>query len=204
MISYLKGKVINISGNNVLVENNGIGWEIFLCDFDISKISINSICEFYIHNSFSPYEGGKMYGFLSLSEKVIFNLLCDSVPDTGAKKAMDYLNKILKSVSDFKKAIKTQDIKTLKNLFGFTPKTAQKIIDSLKDKVDRLETEEQSKYSFTVFSKHYETAINALVGLGYKLSDARMAVNTVGEEFKDKNINIEDLIKLSLKKLSGV
>ncbi|MBP7796088.1 MAG: Holliday junction branch migration protein RuvA [Elusimicrobiales bacterium] len=204
MIAYIKGKVIELGSSKIIIETSGIGYEVFLCENDISKISAGAQTELYISTSFSMYEGEKLYGFLSAEEKEIFELLENFIPNTGAKKAMEYLNKILKSVSDFKKAILNEDEKMLKNLFGFTPKTSKKLIVSLKDKIDGLRISDKERYTSPVFSSYYETALNALIGLGYKSGESRAALAMVMEENTDKNIKIEDVIKLSLKKLSGV
>jgi Holliday junction DNA helicase RuvA len=204
MIAYIKGKIIEIDSSKIIIETSGVGYEVFVCENDISKISANDEAELYISTSFSMYEGEKLYGFLSAEEKEIFELLENFIPNTGAKKAMEYLNKILKSVSDFKKAILNEDEKMLKNLFGFTPKTSQKLIVSLKDKIDKLSVDGEEKYKSPAFSSFYETALNALIGLGYKSGESRSALVMVMEENTDKNLKLEDIIKLSLKKLSGV
>lgn len=203
MISYIKGRVIEISDDSLVVESGGVGYRIYSCESIIAAVKESEIVEFFIYSSFSMYDGFKLYGFKDKKHMEIFELLLNSIPNTGARKAIDYLNKILKSTSDFKKAVLNKDIKLLKNLFGFTTKTSEKIIMSLKDKMDKFEVNEREKYQTSVFSSQYETVINALVSLGYKSSDSREALNSVIEENNGKNMTLEELIKFSLRKISG-
>lgn len=202
MISYIKGRVISINENVLTIETSGIGYDIVVCENSIYNFHIDSIVELFIYSSFNQYDGSKLYGFKTLEEKKLFELLINSIPDTGPKKALDYLNKILKSINDFKKAIAINDIKILKNIFGFTPKTAQKLIDSLKDKIKDIDISDKQRYNYSIAS-NYDTVINALVGLGYKVSDSKNVLNDVILELGNKNIKIEELIKLCLKKLAS-
>ncbi|HPO95283.1 MAG TPA: Holliday junction ATP-dependent DNA helicase RuvA [Elusimicrobiales bacterium] len=203
MISYIKGKIIEISEDYIILETNGVGYKIKTCQSLISRLNRQAVCEFFIYPSFSMYEGFNLYGFLEKKHLEIFELLMNSIPNTGPKKAIEYLNKILKSPEDFKKAIQTKDTKTLKNLFGFTAKTSDKLILSLKDRIQRFETSENQRYESEAFGSSYETALNALISLGYKVSDSREALNSVLEEKGEKKLTIEDLIKLSLRKISS-
>jgi len=202
MISYIKGKVIQSDESSVIVENSGIGYEIYLCESLIATLQKGEIYEFFIYSSYTMYDGFRLYGFTDRKQLEIFKLLQGSIPNTGAKKALEYLNKILKSISDFKKAITTQDTKLLKNMFGFTPKTSEKIIMALKDKMDKFETGKEEKYKAAAYSLYYDTALNALISLGYKASESKDAINSVIDENKDRSLTAEDIIKLSLKKIS--
>lgn len=200
MISYLKGKVILANANVIIIENSGIGYEIIMTENDISKINLGSIIEVYILSSFSMYEGIKLYGFLSDEEKKLFELIKSTIPNTGNAKAMDYLNRIQRSVSDFKKAVIRGDEKMLKTIFGFTTKTSKKIIDFLRDKISDEAGNDiisQSHYN------NYEAALNALLNLGYKSGEAKSAISEVISENREKKITLEDMIKFSIRKLSG-
>lgn len=202
MIAYIKGKILEIKEDRIIIENNGVGYEVFLCENHLKNLKAGNTLELFISSSFSMYEGLKLYGFTTSEEKDIFELLKTSIPNTGAKKAMDYLNKILKSTTDFKNAVITQNTKLLKTIFGFTPKTADRLIQSLKDKIDKLNFSEEEKLISNIISKEYDTALNALVNLGFKATDAKLALNEVLEENRGKKLTLEDLIKYSLSKLS--
>lgn len=200
MIGYIKGKIIEINKDFVILENSGIGYEISMTSNDISRLKEGDIVEIFLINSFSMYDGNKLYGFLAREDKELFKLIKDTIPNTGNLKALDYLNKIQKSVDEFKKAVVKGDEKMLKNIFGFTQKTARKIIDFLKDKI---KCEVSNDLKTVSYSNLYETAYNALINLGYKSLDAKTVVSEVISENTQKNITLEEIIKLSLKKLSG-
>lgn len=200
MIVYIRGKVLDIGKDHVIVENSGIGYEIIMTANDIARINKGDVLEFFLLNSFSMYEGGKLYGFLTKEDKELFELIRSTIPNTGNYKAIEYLNKIQRSVNEFKKAVIKGDEKTLKNIFGFTPKTSKKIIDFLRDKIkDGIDNKDIRSMSYSNF---YEMAYNALINLGYKSVEAKTAVSEVISENSDKNITLEDIIRFSLKKLS--
>lgn len=201
MIAYIRGRVLDISKDYIILENSGIGYEIIMTKNDISKIKTGDILEIFLLNSFSMYEGNKMYGFLSKEDKELFELIKITIPNTGNSKALDYLNKIQKSVNEFKKAVIKGDEKILKNIFGFTSKTSRKIIDFLRDRIkDDIDMKDLKTVSYSNF---YDMAYNALINLGYKSVEAKTAVSEVISENSQKNITLEEIIKLSLKKLSG-
>lgn len=200
MIGYIKGKVKSIMDDSVIVDVNGIGYEIYLTRSQIEVLKKNEIVEFYTITSMSMYEGIRLYGFRNDEEKAIFELIKSEIPNIGNKKALEYLNKIQKSIVDFKKAVLKSDEKTLRHIFGFTSKTAKKIIDFLKEKI-RLDDNEKGELSISY--QLYEPALNALVNLGFKASDAKVAILEVIDENRDKKLPIEDIIKIALKKLKA-
>ena len=79
----------------------------------------------HIAESVAMYGGGvTLYGFLTPSDKAMFLTFRDCVPGTGAKKALEYLDKASKSLPDFRRAVLDKDAKVLTGVFGFTRKTA--------------------------------------------------------------------------------
>ncbi|MGC9069864.1 MAG: Holliday junction branch migration protein RuvA [Elusimicrobiales bacterium] len=201
MISYIKGRVIQIEKGYLVVENSGMGYEITMTDRDLSILNKNEDIEIFIYTSYSMYEGIKLYGFLNENDKKLFELIKSQIPNTGNSKAMDYLNKIQKSVSDFSIAVAKADEKALKNMFGFSSKTAKKIIDFLKDRIYEFYSEENS-FVISSYSQNYDSAFNALINLGYRASEAKNALSDVISENRDKKITVEEMIKQSLRKLS--
>ena len=200
MISYIKGKVISINQNTITLETSGIGYEITMTESDASKLRLGEVVEIHIVTSFSMYDGIRLYGFVNEDDKKLFNLIKDTLPNTGNAKTMDYLNKIQKSVSEFKRSVIRGDERTLKNVFGFTSKTSRKIIDFLQDKI---KNEDHYDITSQSYFHHYETALNALVNLGYRTSEVKDAISEILYQNREKGITLEDLIKLCIKKLSG-
>lgn len=198
MIATLQAKVIKIKENSIIAENGGVGYELNCCPCSISKLKKGDEFFFYISSSFSMYEGQSLYGFLSEEEKEIFELFRQHVPKTGAKKALEYLNKAIKSISEFKKAASCKDIKTLTAIFGFTKKTAEKLAESLKDKLAFYGEE----ISPSISGQNYEKLLNALISLGYTASECKQPVKDVLSSNDLSDANFETLFKQALKRLS--
>ena len=122
----------------------------------------------FVVESMAMYGGGvTLYGFLSREEKEIY-LLLREVPGTGSKKALDYLDKIAKSFPDFRRAILDSDTRMLISLFGFTKKTADKMIVALKERLSDLRLSGKEKWSSTQAPAGVSDALAALVHLGYR------------------------------------
>lgn len=177
MIGSLRGTVLSKRPGELLLEVQGIGYEL-----NVALSSFERLPEeghetgVFVSESMGMYGGGiTLYGFLSLEEKEIF-LLLREIPGTGAKKAMDYLDKISKSAPDFRRAIIDGDSRALVSLFGFTKKTADKMLAALKDKVAGLRVSGTEKWSTAIPTPGAGEAIAALVSLGYRETEARQAV----------------------------
>src|SRR5574344_1245138 len=125
MISYIKGEVFELSQNSIILLAGGIGYEINMAPSNITTLETGRELALYISESLSPYDGTALYGFLTKEDKELFLLFKSAIPNTGPKKALEFLNKALRSVADFHKAIITKDPKILTTIFGFTAKTAQ-------------------------------------------------------------------------------
>ncbi|GAB4033197.1 MAG: Holliday junction branch migration protein RuvA [Elusimicrobiota bacterium] len=199
MIAFLKGKVRKVQGSKLVIETCGIGYELNFCEYSLASISIGDEITVHVSSSFSMYEGQSLYGFINEDEKELFELFRSSIPATGAKKSMEYLNKALRSIEDFKRAVTNRDYKTLTDIFGFTKKTAEKLAESLKDRVN----ETYSPVNDPAGAELYSKALNALVSLGYRVSDSRETLKEIFSQPHGREIPFEDVIKLSLKKLSG-
>jgi Holliday junction DNA helicase RuvA len=202
MITHLKGKVDSKSMNKVIVDVCGVGYDVMIPQSAIEKIpGTGHEVKLFVVESFSMYAGGtSLYGFLSEEEREIYLLLKDEIPGAGAKKALEYLDKVSKSLPDFRQAVIKKDISMLTGIFGFTKKTAEKLISSLKDKINDVRIEGREKWASTVESSAELEAVSGLIALGYKEMQAQEAVGKCMTN-SDKNIAVEELIKRALKYL---
>jgi Holliday junction DNA helicase RuvA len=201
MIAYLKGRVVAKGAESAVIETGGVGYEVFFCEPSLDAIGPEgAIVEAFVAESISMYGGTALYGFLSREEKQLFDLLRDAVPNTGAKKAMEYLGKAVKSLPDFARAVAAKDPKPLTAIFGFTAKTAEKLITALKDKLPSAGlggpagAMEQAPAS-------YMQAMNALTALGFRAAEARAALEEAASE-AGPQASAEAIIRLALKRLS--
>ncbi|MFA5975847.1 MAG: Holliday junction branch migration protein RuvA [Elusimicrobiota bacterium] len=202
MIGSLRGTLLNKSPGDALVEVNGIGYEVSVPLSAYDRLpEEGSDVQMYISESMGMYGGGiTLYGFLSLEDKEIY-LLLREIPGTGAKKALDYLDKIMKSAPDFRRAVLEGDVRALVSLFGFTRKTADKIVAALKDRMGAVRITGREKWSQAMGSTGTHEAIAALVHLGYRESEARAALEQLPSQAKSSGSTAE-LIREALKQLS--
>jgi Holliday junction DNA helicase RuvA len=204
MIDYLYGTLDSKSKDGITIDVNGIGYEISVPVSTFLKLpETKNPIKIFIAESVAGMYGGvvSLCGFLTIEERDMYLLIKGEVPGTGAKKAMEYIDKISKSFADFKTAIISKNPSTLNEIFGFTKKTADKLIAALKDKISTVNvlSEEKQIGAKTIKNTMILEAIAGLMTLGYKMQQARVAVTNVYEH--NENITLEDLIRKSLQYL---
>ena len=199
MFSYIKGKLEVITTGYVVIDIIGLGYKIFMSDTAINKIGdIGEVVK--VHTYVKVREDDiSIYGFNTNEELRMFELLL-SVSGIGAKSAITILSNI--SPSSFALAVITNNVGEIKKLPGIGPKTAQRIILELKDK---LKTEESIESDNTIELKNAITednkvqeAISALQVLGYSQREIETAMKNVDKD----NLSVEDIIRKGLYYLS--
>ncbi len=207
VIASLRGVVLSKDLESLVLDVGGVGHEIHVTSVTISKLPApGGEALLIIVSSYAMYGGGEtLYGFLSSPEKAMFCAFRDEIPGTGAKKALEYLDKASKSFPDFRRAVMDRDEKLLCGVFGFTKKTAAKIVDALKGKIDKVRVAGtphfQAANDSMPATSSWGQALNALEALGYKFSDARMALQALAEQHGGKDVPTEQLVRQALKRL---
>ncbi len=195
MFAYIKGSLEEKSSNYVVIEVGGIGYKIFM-----SNISINEIGELgakvKVHTYYYVREDNiSLYGFLTHEELKMFELLL-SVSGIGAKSAISMLSNI--TPAGFACAIISNNVALLKKIPGIGPKTAQRIIlelqDKLKSEQELAKTEEQSEIKMINNNENIEEAKQALQILGYNKKEIEKAF----EKIANTDVSVEELIKKGL------
>lgn len=197
MIAFLKGEVLEIRESSAIVLAGAVGYEVNMPQASLSSLEEGRETSLYITESLSPYDGTSLYGFLSKDDQTLFLLFKESIPNTGPKKALEFLSKALRSLPDFHRAIINQDAKILTGIFGFTAKTAQKIIDALKGKMDTFTVQGETKIK-TLDTPYMSELLAALSALGYSMAEARRAIEKLHNEGGLSN-NMEENIKSALR-----
>ena len=202
MFAYIKGSLEVKTNGYIVIDVNGIGYKIFMSETAINKLgAIGEIIK--IHTYVRVREDDiSIYGFNTNEELRMFELLL-SVSGIGAKSALVILSNV--SVSSFALAIINNDINLLKKLPGIGPKTAQRVILELKDKLKKeneIVANENTDISDTI-----NTAIMddekiaedtaALKVLGYTGKEIEKALEKV-----DANLSVEDIIRKGLLNLA--
>ena len=175
MIAYLTGTVLEVHEESAVLVCGGVGYEINLPVSTAADLVLGTQASFYVAESISPYDGTVLYGFAHKEDKELWYLFKTAIPNTGPKKALEYLNKALRSVADFHHAIVSRDPKILTSIFGFTAKTAEKLITSLKDKMDSVSIQGQTKIKVADEVPYMAGVVEALNALGYSAAESRRA-----------------------------
>ncbi len=201
MISYLKGKLTEADDGIIVVENNGIGFNIHVPATVISSFSsIGDEVKVYTYLQIRE-DAHSLFGFLTRDDLNIFKMLIN-VNGIGPKGALAILSTI--SPDDLRFAILSDDARLISTAPGIGSKTAQKLILELKDKI-KLEEAFESYSSGVNAVKTDDVlvakneAVEALVSLGYGSTEAMKAVREV--ENADE-LDSEEILKRALKKLA--
>ena len=201
MIAYLKGEILEVKEDGAIILCGGVGYEVNLAHGSALELTAGQETAFYVAESISPYDGTVLYGFLTKEDKELWTLFKTAIPNTGPKKAMEFLNKALRSVADFHNAILKRDPKILTGIFGFTAKTAEKLINSLKDKMDTLTVQGESKIKVLDEAPYLSGVLEALGALGYSAAEARRAMEKLQAEGVSPNEPLEKIIREALRVL---
>lgn len=194
MYAYFKGKLIEKSPTDAVIECNGVAYQLNISLQTFSAIKDQENCKLYAHLVVRE-DAQTLYGFYSTGERAIFRQLI-SVSGVGANTARMILSSMTKD--EVFNAILSDNAAALQAVKGIGGKTAKRIILDLKDKItkDGHSTEILSESHNT----HKEEALSALVMLGFARNTADKALNKVikAEGF---NLTVEDLVRMALKNL---
>lgn len=203
MLSYIIGEVAEISADTVVVENNGIGFNIKTSAMTIDSLPpVGDMVRIYTYLHVRE-DAMQIFGFLSKDELEVFKLLLN-VNGIGPKGALGILSAI--STDDLRFAVLSDDVNLIKSCPGVGAKTAQKLIIELKDKLrleDAFEMAVNNNNKKNTVQDNTVIVMNevveALVSLGYSSKDAIAAVKKV-ENIQNKNS--EQILKEALKGLA--
>lgn len=193
MFAYIKGELAEKTQNYVVIDVNGIGYQIFVSELVISQIGeVGSIVK--LHTYYYVREDLIcLYGFLNREELRMFELLL-SVSGIGAKSAIATLSNI--TPSSFALAVITDNVATLTKIPGVGKKTAQRLILELKDKIKTEEAVAKAPETQIVLetNENVEEATAALQILGYTKKEVEKALEHVSVE----NASVEEIIRKCL------
>lgn len=201
MIAFIKGTLAEIEETKLIVEKDGIGFEIFApMNSQTDRLSPGQELKVYTYLHVRE-DVMQLYGFLTRDDLQIFRLLL-GVNGIGPKAALGILSAI--SADELRFAVLSEDIKMISKAPGIGRKTAQKLVLELKDKLNlaeafekKLENARQEAMPPAAEDARKEAA-EALTALGYGSTEAYQAVRKVeGWE----NMEVEELLKAALKNM---
>ena len=205
MFSYIRGPLTEVLGDTIVVEAGGIGWNIHV-PMSVHDGLTRVGAEVKIYTSFQVREDAMtLYGFLTRQDLEMFRLLL-GVNGIGPKAALGILS--VMRPDDLRMAIISEDAKAIAKAPGIGPKTAKRVILDLKDRIrmeDILpggmaaEPAGAAAASAAGVEGAAKEAIEALVALGYSMTEAARAVRQVPVT---EDMTVEAVLKASLKYLA--
>ena len=201
MIAFVKGILDSVSEDRIVVENQGIGFEILVPGSVVQSLpQVGNTVKIYTY-TYVREDVLQLYGFLTKDGMDMFKLLI-TVNGIGPKGALGILS--VMDVDTLRLAILSDDAKSIAKAPGIGAKTASKLVLELKDKChleDIFESGMPEEETMAVTAIDHEArndAIQALVALGYSATEATQAVRNT-EVTPD--MAVEDILKQSLKNL---
>ena len=196
MIDYIKGKLIHVFGDSVVVENNGIGYKIHTSTGSASDFSMPGEEVIVFTEMIVREDSISLVGFSSREELDMFHMLT-SVSGIGTKVGIGILSSM--PYGQLAGIIASQDVKALQSAQGVGKKTAERIVLELKDKVPQTLTLQAEEHEQPKIASQgvLKDALDALMSLGYTRSEAQGVVKQIDLD----SMTLEEIIKASLKKL---
>lgn len=189
MIAQLTGKIIEKNPTDLVLDVNGVGYEL--------KVSLNTSSEIDEKKPVTVFtqmivreDAQLLYGFHSKEERVMFNNLI-SVSGIGPNTAILMLSAL--RPLEIARAIQSEDLTTIKSIKGIGAKTAERVIVDLRDKVAKLSFSENNLSGLGNTTKF--EALSALVSLGFERKSVEKAIDKIYQD----GATVESLIREGLK-----
>jgi Holliday junction DNA helicase RuvA len=204
VIAQLTGRIIEINWDveQLVLEVNGVGFGVYSPRSTLEQLpGVGEQARLYTH-LYVRDDALELYGFLTEAERQLFRLLL-GVSKVGPKLGLAVLSGY--GVEDFRRAVQLEDVTMLTEVRGIGQKTAERLILELRDKLGTLELTETAA---TPAAGEDHSAVRAeaeeaLQALGYQRSEAMEAVKNALSELDEPGSSVEELVKLSLRKLGS-
>jgi len=196
MIAHLKGKLVHKEAAQVIIEANGIGYQVQIPLSTYTALENTEECKIFTHLVVRE-DAHLLFGFFTMLEKMVFLDLI-GISGVGPSTGLMALSSL--KPSEIKKAIATEDVKMVQSIKGVGAKTAQRIVLELKDKYQKegILQDNETESLNSNYNSLKEEALKALVTLGINKNAAEKSINQILKK-NPENITLESLIKLALK-----
>jgi Holliday junction DNA helicase RuvA len=192
MITQIKGRLVEKSPTELVVDCNGVGYSINISLNTFSQLNDEENIKLFTHLIVKE-DSHTLFGFSTKSERELFKLLI-SVSGVGASTARTMLSSL--TPVEIISSINNEDVNSVQSIKGIGSKTAQRLILELKDKLNLFQNEDSVDF---VQNNSVSEAISALEVLGYSNKQTNKVVNQIFNQ--NSGIDVESLIKEALNKL---
>jgi Holliday junction DNA helicase RuvA len=193
MITHIKGKLVEKTPTEVVIDCNGIGYYINISLHTFSLLPDSESLMLFTYLQVKE-DSHTLFGFVEKQERELFKLLI-SVSGIGASIARTMLSSL--SPTNIIQAIASNDVATVQSIKGIGAKTAQRVILDLKDKV--LKIYSLDEVSTSSYNTNKEEALSALEVLGFNRKSAEKVIEKIINE--NPNASVEFIIKQAFKNL---
>lgn len=191
MIARLTGQLIEKQPPILVVDVNGVGYELEAPMSTFYKVTLGAIVTLYVHQVVRE-DAHLLYGFASREERDMCRTLL-KVNGVGPKMALAILSSM--EADAFAACIRQDDVATLTRIPGVGKKTAERLVIEMRDRVGAGPAGLTPSAGEAIPASPERDAITALIALGYKAAEAERAVGRI----KTDNASAEDLIRHALK-----
>lgn len=199
MITFLHGKLVEALPTQVVVDVNGVGYEVLIPLSSFDKLpqpgnEVKLLTQLIVRE-----DAHVLYGFATLAERDLFRLLVNSVSGIGPKTALNVLSGM--NPVAFRGAVANGDVKALSQISGVGKKTAERIVVELRDKIGAAGAWEASsaQRALSPADQKINDAVLALMALGFRQIEAHDAVRAA-QTLLGPQTAVEDLVRAALKK----
>lgn len=195
MYAYIIGQVTAMEAEKIILENNGIGYELATSLKAMSRFQVGEEVKVYTRYIVRD-DGVFLFGFYDEQERDMFDRLT-KVSAVGPKVALSILSSV--SVEGIVRAVQTQDLATLTKAPGVGKKTAGRILLELMDQVKDWATEGAvlPQEETLPTQEEFDVALQGLLNLGYQRSEAMRALKGL-----DPSLPLSTLMRAALQRLS--
>ncbi|GAA0871484.1 Holliday junction branch migration protein RuvA [Gangjinia marincola] len=193
MITHLKGKLVEKSPTDIVVECNGVGYFVNISLHTYSLLPSEELIAIYTHLQVKE-DSHTLFGFVEKAEREVFRLLL-SVSGIGASTARTMLSSL--TPRQITEAISQEDVPTIQSVKGIGAKTAQRVILDLKDKILKVSGLEEVMQ--TTSNTNKDEALSALEVLGFNRKQADKVIDKLLKN--NPEASVEQIIKLALQNL---
>ena len=192
MIAHIEGKLTHKSPAYVVIDCGGVGYALQISLNTYDKIGSGEKCKLLTHLAIKE-DSHTLYGFADEDERQLFLHLI-SVSGVGTNTARVILSSM--KPNDIINAISAGNWSLLKSVKGIGPKTAQRLVIDLQDKLKNFATD-ATGLGFVTRSAAVEEALSAMLALGFGKNDAEKAILKLKQQNPD--YTVEQLVKNALK-----
>jgi Holliday junction DNA helicase RuvA len=190
MIATLSGELQDKLIDQVILDVNGVGYEVYVSPFEYDQLLKGSRHKLFVHEHIKE-DAYDLYGFLTTDSKKLFEQLI-SVKNVGPKVALAILS--IGSSDNVRSAIASGDVKSLMSAKGVGKRAAEQLVVELRDKVGLVTGKQAEDLVNRSGINSSDEAVQALIALGYSELDAASVLSNI-----DSKLDLAERVKLALK-----